>query len=57
MFEDRHFQNRKVDLKCAVVRADVSNGNVSFPKGIAVDSDKLTLVSGGTVNLQTTSSN
>ena len=45
-------KTEKVDLKCAVVRADVSNGNVSFPKGIAVDSDKLTLVSGGTVNLQ-----
>lgn len=45
-------KTEKVELKCAVVRADITNGNVNFPKGIAVDSDKLTLVSGGTVNLQ-----
>ena len=42
----------KAELKCAVVRADVKNGVINFPKGIAIDSDKLSIVSGGTVNLQ-----
>lgn len=41
----------KVQLKCAVVRADFKDGKIDFPKGIAVDSDKLNLVSSGTVNL------
>lgn len=41
-----------VSMKCAVVRADFENGNISFPKGIAVDSNKLSIVSGGTVNLR-----
>ncbi len=41
-----------VNMKCAIVRADITNGNISFPKGIAVDSNKLSIVSSGTVNLQ-----
>lgn len=40
-----------VDLKCAVVRADFTDGKINFPKGIAVNSDKVDLVSNGTVNL------
>lgn len=40
-----------LDLTCAVVRADVSGGKVSFPNGIAVDSKQLTVVSDGKVNL------
>lgn len=41
----------KVSMKCAVVRADINKGKVDFPKGIAVDTDKMTLISNGTVNL------
>lgn len=40
-----------LDLTCAVVRADVAGGKVSFPNGIAVDSKQLTVVSDGKVNL------
>lgn len=45
-------KSETVDLKCAVVRADLSNGTITFPKGIAVNSDKLDLVSNGTLNLR-----
>lgn len=41
-----------IDLKCAVVRADFNNGTITFPKGIAINSDKLDLVSNGTLNLR-----
>lgn len=41
-----------IDLKCAVIRADFNNGTVTFPKGIAVNSDKLDVVSNGTLNLR-----
>lgn len=41
----------KIDLKCAVVHADFRDGKMYFPKGIAIDSDKLTLVSDGNINL------
>lgn len=40
-----------LDLTCAVVRADVSAGKVSFPNGIAVDAKQLTVVSDGKLNL------
>ncbi len=40
------------DLTCAVVRADIKDGVASFPKGIAIDSDKIDFVSNGTVNLK-----
>lgn len=45
-------KSETVDLKCAVVRADLNNGTITFPKGIAVNSDKLDLVSNGTLNLR-----
>lgn len=45
-------KSETVDLKCAVVRADFNNGTITFPKGIAVNSDKLDLVSSGTLNLR-----
>ncbi len=45
-------KNKNVSLKCAVVRADFENGKITFPKGIAIDSDKLNLVSSGTLNLR-----
>ena len=45
-------KSENVDLKCAVVRADIKDGIATFPKGIAVNSDKLDLVSNGTINLR-----
>ena len=42
----------KLNLNCAVVRADFANGRATFPKGIAVSSDQLSLVSDGYVNLE-----
>ena len=46
-------QSKAVDLNltCAVVRADVAAGKVSFPNGIAVDSKQFTVVSDGKINL------
>lgn len=41
----------KLDLTCAVVRADLGQGDAVFPKGIAVDSKQLKLVSDGKINL------
>lgn len=44
--------NEKIaELKCAVVRADLQNGILSFPKGIVVDTDKIDVVSSGTISL------
>ena len=40
-----------MDLTCAVVRANLGGGKAVFPKGIAVDSKQLTVVSDGKVNL------
>ena len=40
-----------MDLTCAVVRADLAGGKAVFPKGIAVDSKQLTVVSDGKINL------
>ena len=44
-------KNPEIDLQCAVVRTDFAKGKASFPQGIAVQSDQLTLVSDGTINL------
>lgn len=49
-----NFNAKKVtdlNLNCAVVRADITDGKVNFPKGIAVSSDQLNLVSSGDINL------
>ncbi len=43
----------KLDLNCAVVRADFANGKAVFPKGIVVSSEQLGIVSDGSVNLET----
>ena len=45
-------ENDDLNLRCAVVRADVKNGKASFPNGIAVNADKFTLVADGNINLQ-----
>lgn len=42
---------KNLDLKCAVVRADLSGGRAVFPKGIALSSKQLSLVSDGSINL------
>ena len=41
----------KIDLNCAVIRADFNDGNVDFPQGIAFSSKQLSLVSDGNLNL------
>ena len=43
--------NKKMELNCAVVRADLGGGKAVFPKGIALQSNLLKLVSNGSVNL------
>lgn len=43
--------NKEMNLNCAVVRADISKGVAKFPRGIAINSSSLSLVSDGTVNL------
>lgn len=41
-----------MNLKCAVVRGDLQNGNVLFPKGIAFNANSFYLVADGKINLQ-----
>lgn len=41
-----------LNLKCAVMRGDVKNGLVTFPKGIAIDATNFYLVANGTMNLK-----
>ena len=41
-----------VSLKCAVVRADLKDGTITFPKGIVINSDKLDLVGDGSLKLK-----
>ena len=41
-----------ISLKCAVVRADLKDGVINFPKGIVVNSDKLDLVGDGSLVLK-----
>lgn len=44
-------KNSDMNIKCAVVRADLGGGRAVFPKGIALDSSQLMLVSDGNINL------
>lgn len=44
-------KEQKLDLVCGVIRADFANGKANFPKGIAVNSKQLNLVSDGNINL------
>lgn len=41
----------RLDLTCAVVRADIAGGTAVFPRGIAFDSKQMTIVSDGRINL------
>ena len=43
---------KDLSMSCFVVRSDITDGNVSFPKGIAFKSNKITVVSDGSVNLK-----
>lgn len=43
--------NDDLNLRCAVVRADLKNGKASLPNGIVLNADKFTLVANGDVNL------
>ena len=43
--------DKVAELKCAAIRADVQQGILSFPKGIAVDTNKIDIVSSGTISL------
>lgn len=42
---------KNVDLTCAVVRADITNGKARFPKGIVFNAKQLSLVADGTLDL------
>ena len=44
--------NKNLNMKCAVVRGDITGGTVKFPKGIAFDASDFYLVADGKVNLQ-----
>jgi len=41
-----------MDLSCAVVRGDIKQGLINFPKGIAFNADSFYLVADGKINLQ-----
>jgi len=45
--------NKKMHLNCAVLRSDIENGRLNFPKGIAFDATDLYLVADGHVSLST----
>ncbi|MBR1825850.1 MAG: AsmA family protein [Alphaproteobacteria bacterium] len=44
--------NKDLNLKCAVVRGDISGGTVNFPKGIAIDAKDFYLVADGKLNMK-----
>lgn len=43
--------DKDLNLKCAVLRGDITSGKINFPKGIAVDAKDFYLVANGTLNL------
>lgn len=44
--------NDNLNLRCAVVRADVKNGNAVLPNGLVLNADKFTVVSNGEIDLK-----
>ena len=44
--------DKNLEMSCFVVRSDITDGKATFPKGIALKSNHLTLVSDGYVNLK-----
>lgn len=47
-----NINNKNLNMKCAVVRGDISGGTVKFPNGIAFDASDFYLVADGKINLQ-----
>ncbi len=45
-------KQKNLQLSCAVVRGDIKQGNITFPKGIVFNSPQVMVVSNGTVNLK-----
>ena len=45
-------KQKNLELSCAVVRGDINQGNINFPKGIVFNSPQVMVVSNGTVNLK-----
>ncbi len=45
-------KEKVMKLQCAVARADIKNGDASFPKGIVFNAKDLTVVGDGSVNLK-----
>ena len=44
--------NDDLNLRCAVVRADLKDGKAQIPNGITINADKFTIVATGDVNLK-----
>lgn len=44
--------NDDLNLRCAIVRADLKDGKAQIPNGITVNADKFTIVATGDVNLK-----
>lgn len=44
--------NDDLNLRCAVVRADLKDGKAQIPNGVAINADKFTIVATGDVNLK-----
>ena len=46
-------QEKTTELQCAVVRFDIKDGIAATENGIALETSKMTVVGGGTINLKT----
>lgn len=46
-----NINNSDLNVKCAVVRGDITSGNVNYPKGIVFDAKDFYLVADGRMNL------
>ena len=44
--------SQKIDIACAALHSDLSDGKATFPQGIALESKQIYLVSDGSINLQ-----
>lgn len=49
--------DKNLEMSCAVLRTDITNSKAVFPKGIAFKSNRISLVSDGSVNLRDDSLN
>ena len=46
-------EEKTTELQCAVVRFDIKDGIAATEKGIAMETNRMTVVGGGTINLKT----